>query len=213
MLITTCFTDDPVNAGNCTVGFVTDEDLRVSIATAIHNVQFVIPGLNFSCGGIITEWFLGAVEAGNANRNLYPELQLWRASDISNSTYIKVNNTFLEGTSMLTNLFTGLVNPPIRFQSGDFIGLFLPDASMGNADGRLRVYFLQDFGPVNFEYFDTSENTVNLLGSSMTVSQLPLISLVIGNRIHVCGVFVWCCQCWSNQTRTKLIIFIAALYS
>ena len=187
MLITTRFTDDPVNAGNCTVGFVTDEDLnlRVSVATAIHNVQYVIPGLNFSCGGIITEWFLGAVVAGNANqqRDLYPELQLWRASDISNSTYIKVNNACLEGTSMITNLFTGLVNPPIRFQSGDFIGLFLPDASMGSADGRLRVYFLQDFGPVNFEY-PTSENTVNLLGSSMTVSQLPLISLVIGNKIH-----------------------------
>ena len=71
-------------------------------------------------------------------RNRFPELQVWRRR--SGDAYDRIASTALTATAESPNeLYSGTIDPPLQFQSGDLLGMYIPP----NADGgaRLLVWF------------------------------------------------------------------------
>ena len=100
----------------------------INVDTAFHLVnpderQQISPEMNFTCDGMITKWIIGAEFF--MNRDLYPELQIWR--NIANRTYEKINGTMFQfGISPFNKIYELDNFPPIPVKSGDILGIFLP---------------------------------------------------------------------------------------
>ena len=116
----------------CGHGFMSVERMRIllgldSVGNEVTNNgrQQSTPDMKFTCDGIITKWIIGARWSQESDDTLYPELQLWR--EIGNYTYQKINGTFI---TIETRSNDGVYEydnfPPIPFQAGDILGVFIP---------------------------------------------------------------------------------------
>ena len=78
-----------------------------------------------------------------AGRIRFPELQIWRRR--SGDTYDRVASTNLAATAQSPNqLYSGTIDPPLQFLSGDLLGMYHPpDVSNG---ARLLVLFAPEVG-------------------------------------------------------------------
>ena len=92
--------------------------------------QQITPDIRFTCDGMITKWIVGAdwkISPWSNKYRYYPEVQIWRSS--GNNMYQKIN-----GTLIIIDVETESENrvyeydnfPPIPFQAGDILGVFLP---------------------------------------------------------------------------------------
>ena len=119
------------------------------VATTERRLQ-ITPDMKFTCDGMITKWIIGAGWRNN-DVNLYPELQVWRNS--GNDIYQKINGTFITVQTRSEDQIYEYSNfPPIPFQSGDVLGVFIPRDSRS----KLRLISEGGHGPTN--YYITTES-------------------------------------------------------
>ena len=111
---------------------------------------------------------------GGTGHNRFPELQIWRRS--SGNTYDRIASTELTATAESPNdLYSGTIDPPLQFQSGDLLGMYAPPA---NSNGtQLLVYFSVRGGPT-YEFMETDEplSSITLTGQR-TGNLRPLLAL------------------------------------
>ena len=87
-----------------------------------------------------------AAEWRGASRNRFPELQIWRRR--SGDTYDRNASTELTAAAESPNqLYSGTIDPPLQFQSGDLLGMYIPPNNDNNGGTRLLVYFGNETGP------------------------------------------------------------------
>lgn len=118
-----------------------------------HRRLQITPDMNFTCDGMITKWIIGA--RFWKYDTLFPELQLWRK--IGNGSYHKINGTLLITETYSDNRVYEYNNsPPIPFQAGDIVGLFIPSVWMS----KTKLKFEDGHGPTN--YFIDTNNSVSV---------------------------------------------------
>ena len=142
--------------------------------------QQITPDMKFTCDGMITKWIIGAKWGGGAA--LYPELQLWRK--IGDDTYQKINGTLI---AIETESDDGIYEydnfPPIPFQAGDILGVFIPP--FGQSKLRVRSESRND--STNYfistgEYDMSPYETIDLQNTTPQVNSVvyhPLVTVEI----------------------------------
>ena len=110
--------------------------------------QRIIPSIAFRCNGSITKWIVAARWRNGEERTNFPELQIWRATAITGQ-YRKISASTLTATAENANrVYEHTPSSPLAFQEGDILGIFQPS----RAASRLRVYYIDNVGPIN-DYF------------------------------------------------------------
>ena len=165
----------------CTSGFIDKGNLTIGLQVRSHTrqQQRIIPQLNFTCNGSITKWIFAASWNGGTNRDLYPELQIWRP--IGSGSYMKIQSSTVNSARDFTNRYEYIPNPPLDFQVGDIVGIYQPLQSrsrlylqyyQGNVYSQLINYYFQT-STLQFQNFSTSEPGV------MSESILPLVTVEV----------------------------------
>ena len=114
--------------------------------------QRIIPGIHFTCTGMLTKWIIGAQRTLTQTTS-HLQLQIWRQSSTSN-TFDRTNFsdiTDLNATDDL-NVYEYVPNPPLQFQTNDLLGLFQPPS----ADTQVVVYHQERGGPQNYYFISNS---------------------------------------------------------
>ena len=117
----------------------------------LNSRQQITPDMKFTCDGIITKWIIGGWWDDVAAS--YPELQLWR--EIGNDTYqkIKFNGTLIIETESANGVYEYDNFPPIPFQAGDILGVFVPRKEVS----KFRLRSEGGRGPTNY-FIETSHD-------------------------------------------------------
>jgi len=145
--------------------------------------QRIIPSINFTCNGSITKWIVAAKWENGGGHTYFPELQIWRRT--GTFRYDKVDSSTLSATSEnQSNVYEHIPSSPLPFQEGDFLGIFQPDKDTS----RLRVYYIDKIGPINYYYDPDSFNfNVNtppvgifvVISSTRNQDDQPLVAVEI----------------------------------
>ena len=131
--------------------------------------QQITPDIRFTCDGMITKWIVGAI--WNNGDILYPELQLWRSS--GNDTYQKINGTFIDIETENEDWVYEYDNfPPIPFQAGDILGVFIPP----DAGSKLRLRAESGYGHTNHYIPTADSDTVSPYDSIDLQQDTPQVS-------------------------------------
>ena len=188
----TCTTGEP----QCTNGFMNSDTLRelgrVTGGTLRNRdqQQRIIPSIAFRCSGSITKWIVAARWEDGGDSVYFPELQIWRATAVTNF-YRKISaSTFSATADNASNVYEYTPSSPLPFQEGDILGIFQPDRSTS----RLRVYYIDNVGPPNY-YYDPNDLDLNvdtppigpfrITSSTSTQNDQPLVAVEISKFSHV----------------------------
>ena len=152
----------------------------------IGSRQQITPDTKFTFDGVITSWIIGA-QLYPTNSH-FPEFQIWR--NIGNSKYKKINGSVSEFQTIKSpRVIEYSVLPPMPVESGDILGIFIPNNSrlrlLSETTNSPTNYYLptDDLNESSLEIFDLEQN----VGSLMRESYHPLISAVIGKCLwHSC---------------------------
>ena len=119
-----------------------------------------------------------AAEWHETGRNRFPELQIWRRS--SGDIYDKIASTALTAVAERPNqLYSGTIDPPLQFQSGDVLGMHIPPNVDSSTGTRLLVYFGDEAGSTyEFRNINVPLSTVMLTGTE-TDNGRPFLALEI----------------------------------
>ena len=111
------------------------------------------------------------------NRTRFPELQVWRRR--SGDIYYRIASTALTATAESPNqLYSGTIDPPLQFQSGDVLGMYLPP-NVDSSGTRLLVWFGIEAGST-YEFRSTSASLSAIILSGLeadTDNDRPFLSL------------------------------------
>ena len=120
-----------------------------------------------------------------AEGNRFPELQIWRRSGDTKS-YDRIASTELTATAESPNqLYSGTIDPPLQFQSGDALGMFIP------MDSQLQVLFAAAAGPIYVSRVTNVSLSTVVLGGQETNNHRPLLALE--TLLSECTLIVQCC--------------------
>ena len=168
--------DDPANAASCTRDFVSPGVIPLLALIGIvrpNNQQIVFPSHIFTSDGSITGWTLAAQWVDEAGRNRFPELQIWRRRMSNPNIYDRIASTLLTAALESSNqLYSDTIDPPLPFQSGDVLGMYLP------IDGSNGARLLVNFGIHAGSLYETRNIAV------------PLSSIVLGQEVDNDRVFL-----------------------
>ena len=143
----------------CGCGFMSVERIRIllrldSVGEVVERDrrQQITPDMKFTCDGIITKWIIGG--RWDDELAFSPELQLWR--EIGSDTYQKINGTLItieteRGSG--TGVYEYDNFPPIPFQAGDILGVFVPR----NEQSKFKLKSEGGRGPTNY-FIETSDD-------------------------------------------------------
>ena len=188
----------------CGHGFMSVERMRIllgldSVGNEVTNNgrQQITPDMKFTCDGIITKWIIGAEWSQESDDTLYPELQLWR--EIGNDTYQKINGTLITIETQSDDCVYEYDNfPPIPFQAGDILGVFIPPVN----DSRLTFKSEKERGLTNY-YILTGYNvttspykTINLHQNTPPVQSSVYHPLV---TVEIRCEFIYIYPCTLNE--------------
>ena len=137
----------------------------------------VVPDLQFPHDGLLSKLsFVGQFLQSSPDRQLYPELQIWRVQGGSNNdTYVRVTTTGTSSAPQFTghlNVYQFIFDPPVEVKEGYVLGYYQPPTSLS----RLGLVTIQDKGPENYCIF--GQNPTTLFTQSNTVLSLPRTPLV-----------------------------------
>ena len=127
--------------------------------------QYIIPELNFSCNGTVTQWKVGVDSRKRDDAEL--NLQIWRSVGVGE--YYRVTEVVYVGTK---GSEIGIATVPVSMsvQAGDMVGFYAPD--------RLRLHTLPDVG---LTVYTTKRGSLPFLSTLFsTVGPSPYISVVFG---------------------------------
>ena len=142
----------------------------------VNNAQYIIPELNFSCNGTVTQWKVG-LESGDNNERV--NLQIWRS--VGAGEYASVTEVVYTKTVADERIATVPVSMSVM--AGDMVGFYVPD-------GQLQPHTLPDVG---LTMHTTRGSPASSLGSlDSTVGPSPYISVVFGECfLHGCKVVLF----------------------
>jgi len=147
----------PPTAPHCVQGFLNEEALRIAVdvygTDNTYNVrthecqQRIIPGICFTCTGMLTKWIVGAQRTLIRATN-HLQLQIWRQRSPTSNTLDRTHFsdlTDLNATDDL-NVYEYTPNPPLQFRANDLLGVFQPPST----DTQAVVYYQVGDGPRNY---------------------------------------------------------------
>ena len=158
------------------------------------NRLVIIPNLNFTCNGRITNIQIGIILNGNRSGNSY--VDVWRPSPGSQMyslvSYTEIlplyisqtpggGGTFLEANISLNG------GSRLQFQSGDVIAFFLSN----NAQYRIR--YISTAGYMLYVFAATSDSSLNLTDADGVINaRQPMIKITLGKCEHSVNDY-WLC--------------------
>jgi len=146
----------PPAVPQCVQGFLNEEALRIAVdvygTDDTYNVrtherqQRIIPGIRFTCTGMLTKWIIGAQRTLTQTTS-HLQLQIWRRRPFTINQFDRTNYfsdlTDLNATDDL-NVYEYVPNSPLQFQANDLLGLFQPHST------DTQVYYQVGGGPRNY---------------------------------------------------------------
>ena len=140
----------------------------------------LIPDWSFTCNGSITSVLLGVdIQRGKSDK---PQVQIWRKTSPASSQFNKVDSreiTLDVGNFTPSGVFQYRLTPPMKFQSGDVLGIYQPSKQ----DSSVRLYYNRndDSAPVAYRV-QHNPVTVNIDDTSVMhkTGEYILISLRTG---------------------------------
>ena len=100
------------------------DDFRVICGERVgHETQYIIPELNFSCNGTVTEWKVG-LEGGGNDQSV--NLQIWRS--VGPGEYTRV--TEMVYTKTVEDERIATVPVSMSVMAGDIVGFYVPERQL-----------------------------------------------------------------------------------
>ena len=141
------------------------EDFRVVCGEKVpDNAQYIIPELNFSCDGTVTQWKVGLEGGGNGQS---VNLQIWRS--VGAGEYTNVTEVVYTKTVREERIATVPVSMSVM--AGDMVGFYVPG-------GQLELHTVPDVGLTMYTTGGSPTSSVNALDP--LVGPSPSISVVFG---------------------------------
>lgn len=177
---------DGISSRNCNEKLISREDLYARAADIAayktrHGEQWIIPSINFTSKGELLRWTFAA-EWGAGTR--LPEIQIWRSSAEGSGHYSRVQSlgeTIPLQTGDL-NVYNSILHPPLSFQPGDILGLYLPPQD----SSQLDILFMELEEPTTTGYTIDVALQVEQVDLSHSQIQrehmLPLIAIGTGEN-------------------------------
>ena len=150
----------------------------------VHNRTVIVPSLNFTCNGRITNIRVRILN-DSATGNNFPYIQVWRPSSSSQlysltdqvqiqSSHLNTQLTYLEANIPLTG------NNRIQFQSGDVIGFYNPP------DSGYEIRDITTPGYKLLVFVGASTGSLDLSAAhAISTRQKPLIRFTVGELVTV----------------------------
>ena len=132
------------------------------------NAQYIIPELNFSCDGTVTQWKVG-LEGGGRGQSV--SLQIWRSVGAGEYTSV----TEVVYTKTVANERIATVPVSMSVMAGDLVGFYVPG-------GQLEPHTLPGVGLTMYTTGGSPASSLSSLGS--VVGPSPYISVLFGECIH-----------------------------
>ena len=178
----------PPAAPQCVQGFLSEEALRIAVDMYVtdntYNVrtherqQRIIPGIRFTCTGMLTKWIIGAQRTLTQTTN-HLQLQIWRRRSRTSNTFDRTNFndlTDLNATDDL-NVYEYTPNPPLQVQANDLLGLFQPRST------DTQVYYQEGGGPLN--YASNEDSALSSFAIIVGVDRdVPLVAVEINSKAY-----------------------------
>ncbi len=140
-------------------------------AKVTDNTQYIIPELNFSCNGTVTQWKVG-LEGGGRGQSV--NLQIWRSVGAGQYTSV----TEVVYTKTVRDERIASVSGSMSVMAGDLVGFYVPR-------GQLEPHTLHGVGLTMYSTRGAPTSFLSSLGS--TVGPSPYISVVFGECfLHGC---------------------------
>ena len=176
------------------------------------NRQYIIPTMNFSGCGVITDWtIVGAVAGRGGTRDRIIELQLFRPDPTRSTVFTKVTSSVVTHINVLRTMhpFTSI---GFTFSPGDVLGFYYPNT--GNA--FLEVRRTNSFGThsvlssinsptASVVTLTTSATGVPLMSVSGELSHLMLVHSVLYSHHCVCGYLLCVVNCTECPRSTMIL--------
>ena len=165
-----------------------DDVQRIGSNQIPQNRLVIVPHLNFTCNGRITNIRIRISRDGTGDN--FPSIQVWRLSPSSQlynlvdevqiqSSHLNTQLTYLETNIPLTG------NNRIQFQSGDVIGLYNPP------DSRYDIRDITTPGYVFYVFVGSTATSLDLDSADTTRSRAqPLIQFTLGEFVD--SYFICC---------------------
>ena len=128
--------------------------------------QYIIPELNFSCDGVVTQWKVG-LEGGCNNREV--SLQIWRS--VGPGEYTEVTEVVYTKTVRDERIATVPVSMSVM--AGDMVGFYAPEE-------QLQLHTLPGVGLTMYTTGGSPTSSLSALGS--IVGPSPYISVIFGEN-------------------------------
>ena len=180
----------------CISGFLDDQEIvkkaNVKAGAVLNNLSSnenqvrIIPSVRFGCNGTITKVVFAAEAVQTTNSPIsHPELQLWYTRLHYNYFwfYNRRGRASLEealSTSAM-NVYEKTLRPPLRFEAGDILGLYLPEEGYS----PLKVFFQSTFLAHPVPSYSIQQNNMytffNANHSSINIDyDAPLLNIEFG---------------------------------
>ena len=160
---------------------VYDTDNNYNVRTH-ERQQRIIPGIRFTCTGVLTKWIIGAQRTLTQTTN-HLQLQIWRQRSQTDDTFDRINFSDLTDFNATDdlNVYEYTPNPPLQFRANDLLGLFQPLRT------DTKVYYQEGGGPQNYACpngiqnsalttFNTSDGRVD------TDTDMPLVAVEVSGK-------------------------------
>ena len=150
--------------------------------------QLIFPDIRFTCSGQVVKWIMGGT--WNADRDNYPQLQVWRPS--GDSMYHRQGGSSATADMMMDDgVYEFTADPPIPFQPGDVLGVFQPSSSISRLqvdydDGENSMCYYAGIGSTDGMPVHTSIDTSGI--SLCPNTGVPLVTVVIGKLFLIVTV-------------------------
>ena len=129
-----------------------------------RNTQYIIPQLNFSCNGTVTQWKVGLEERDKKER---VNIQIWRSMGVGE--YTRVTEEVYTKT-VYEKIAIATVPVSMSVMAGDMVGFYVPRL--------LRLHTAPDVGLTM--YTTRGSPTSSLAALESVVGPSPYISVVFG---------------------------------
>ena len=158
---------------------------------SLSNEIRLLTEYQFNCSSTtITSVIVGGdLRTPNNNRQLFPNVQVWRRqgddpvrynryyfiADSKRTIYYSTNNVSTNG------VFEYPLDPPIKVQSGDILVVSQPPQE----NSIFRVYYIQ--GVVNFDSYNVSISAIatEVFNNSLITNNLVLVYPITGELYHI----------------------------
>ena len=181
----------PPAVPQCVQGFLNEEALRIAVDVyslrTREGQQRIIPGIHFTCTGMLTKWIIGAQRTLTQTTS-HPQLQIWRQRSQTSNTFDRIsfnNLTDLNATDD-RNVYEYTPNPPLQFQADDFLGLFLPHRT----DTQVVVYLQRRGGPQSYRRNQNSALSSFTRSGGGVDRDVPLVAVEINSKTYQLQHFI-----------------------